>query len=177
MVSMARQGRVGRLWLPVATVAAVALQGCAQKPPLAPHTSLPVYQTDLLGAAKVCTVANPALQPGKTVDVAMAVTNDGGWCAITVHQAGPEPYAAGLLAGRPAHGKVLVHSVGDETRVDYTPVARFAGTDGFSVRLLPGDPVIRVAVTVARGAATAAPEPAKPEAKPPAKAKAKPKKK
>jgi hypothetical protein len=38
--------------------------------------------------------------------------------------------------------------VGDETRIDYTPDRRFAGSDAFTVKLIPGDATIKVAVTV-----------------------------
>ena len=50
----------------------------------------------------------------------MKLGNDGGWCAITVNNGG-RPFDAGLLAAAPAHGKVLVHTVGNNTRIDYTP--------------------------------------------------------
>ncbi len=79
----------------------------------------------------------------------MAVGNDGGWCAITVDRNGA-PYGAGLLAARPAHGKVLIHTVGDATRIDYTPAPGYAGPDSFTARLLPGESTVRVAVTVTR---------------------------
>jgi hypothetical protein len=78
----------------------------------------------------------------------MTVGNDGGWCAITVTQPHGEPFDAGLLTQRPLHGKVLIHKVGDATRIDYTPDPNFTGTDSFAVSLIPGDPVIRAAVTV-----------------------------
>ena len=42
-----------------------------------------------------------------------------------------KPYSAGLLIAEPMHGKVLIHSVGDNTRIDYTPDVRFAGADSF----------------------------------------------
>jgi len=96
----------------------------------------------------------------------MAVVNDGGWCGILVSQnAAPsrsnkgawaalgatqakQPFAAGLLQTRAQHGRVYIHAVGDETRVDYTPDPGFTGNDQFAVRLIPGDPVLTVAVTV-----------------------------
>ena len=91
---------------------------------------------------------------GKTVTVAMTVGNDGGWCAIPVTRpggaAGRQPYAAGLLVAGPAHGKVYIHTVGDVTRIDYTPAAGFAGSDAFTVSLLPGEARIAARVTVAR---------------------------
>jgi hypothetical protein len=78
----------------------------------------------------------------------MTVGNDGGWCAITAEQSNGRPFGAGLLAGRPIHGKVFIHQVNGETRIDYTPDRGFRGADSFTVRLIPGDPTIRANVTV-----------------------------
>ncbi len=150
----------------------LALQACAPKQaPAAGHAALPIYAIDQAGPARTCTVSplTPAAGPvagpaaGKEATTTMTMANDGGWCAISVHQDGPAPYAAGLLTTRPEHGKAFIHSVGDETRIDYTPEQRFGGNDGFAVQLLPGDAVIRVAVTVS-GPAQA--EPVAPVAKP-----------
>jgi len=145
----------------------LALQACAPKPPVAGHAALPIYAIDQAGPARTCAVSpfTPAAGPvaGKEATTTMTMANDGGWCAISVHQDGPAPYAAGLLTTRPEHGKVFIHSVGDETRIDYTPEQRFGGNDGFAVQLLPGDAVIRVAVTVS-GPAQA--EPVAPVANP-----------
>ena len=77
----------------------------------------------------------------------MKLGNDGGWCAITVNNNG-KPFDAGLLATPPAHGKALIHTVGNDTRIDYTPAARYVGADAFTVRLIPGDATLRVTVTV-----------------------------
>ena len=99
------------------------------------------------GAAKACTVPPVTPAAGQLVDVAMKVGNDGGWCAIAVSNGG-RPFNAGLLTTPPAHGKVLIHTVGNDTRIDYTPAPRFAGADAFSLRLIPGDATIRAAVTV-----------------------------
>jgi hypothetical protein len=162
----------------LSAAALLALQGCAHQ---APRPSAPVYAIDFQGAAKQCTVPKQVdLQPGKTADATMAVTNDGGWCAIAVAQSGPEPYAAGLLTGRPAHGKVYIHPVGDQTRIDYTPETGFGGTDQFEVKLIPGDEVLRVAVTVqgpAGGITPAAATAPAPSPEPKAKAKTHSKKK
>jgi hypothetical protein len=106
-----------------------------------------MFQADLLGAAKNCSVSEVAPAAGQDAPVTMEVGNDGGWCAITVDNSG-KPFDAGLLVTEPAHGKVYIHSVGDKTRIDYTPNARFTGTDAFAVRLLPGGAVLRASVTV-----------------------------
>lgn len=130
---------------------AALLAGCAHPAPTVQSTSgAPVYAFDLQGAAKQCTAPKPGLTDGKTTQVAMKVGNDGGWCAITVAQKDGTPYAAGLLRSGPAHGKVYIHTVGDVTRIDYTPSPGFVGTDRFTVSLLPGRPVIDAQVTVVR---------------------------
>jgi hypothetical protein len=42
----------------------------------------------------------------------------------------------------------MIHQVGDDTRIDYTPDRGFTGTDSFAVKLIPGNAVIRITVTV-----------------------------
>ena len=90
-----------------------------------------------------------ALVPGKQASVAMAVGNDGGWCGISVEKDGA-PYDARLLVDRPQHGRAYIHTVGDATRIDYTPESGYVGPDSFTARLLPGDPAMQVNVTVTR---------------------------
>lgn len=137
------------------------LAGCAQEA-AAPASTRRVFFADIQGQARGCTVPRSvSLTPGQQTESTMTLANDGGWCGITVSQPGPKPYDAGLLVQRPQHGRVHVRKVGDVTRVDYIPDARFAGTDAFTVRMVPGNPALRVAVTVQPGAASAtAPAPA-----------------
>ncbi|MEJ0017701.1 MAG: GspH/FimT family pseudopilin [Acetobacteraceae bacterium] len=134
----------GRFGLAIAATA-LLVQGCADQQPSAPPAR--VFAADMAGAAKSCTVPPVNAAAGKTVDVAMKAGNDGGWCAVTVNNNG-RPYDAGLLAAAPTRGKVLIHTVGNDTRIDYTPNPRYAGADTFTVRLIPGDATLRVAVTV-----------------------------
>ena len=126
----------------------LAVQGCAQavSPVVAPAPRY--YAVDLQGKAKSCIV--PALLPqdGRTTAMTMAVGNDGGWCSITVTQRDVGPYSAGLLSDHPAHGTIYVHTVGADTRIDYTPNRGYAGSDSFTVTLLPGAAELKVAVTV-----------------------------
>ncbi len=142
--------RFGAAWCGAAAVALLA--GCTPPPAPAVVSTTRVYAIDLAGAAKSCKVLpeKPVLAPGKTTPVAMTVGNGGGWCAVSVAQAGPHPYAAGLLVARPAHGTAYIHTVGDDTRIDYTPDPGYAGPDAFTVSLIPDDPTLRVAVTVTR---------------------------
>jgi hypothetical protein len=125
---------------------AVLLQACGPQGPAGSGTRL--FASDFAGAAKVCTVPKVTPAADKQTQVAMQMGNDRGWCAITVNNGG-RPYSAGLLTTAPAHGKVLIHTVGDDTRIDYTPDAQYKGADSFVVRLIPGDATISASVTVA----------------------------
>jgi hypothetical protein len=136
-------------WLAL-IVTGTLLQGCGTPAP--PGSRLRVYAADLTGAAKSC--AAPRIMPttGKATAVTISLGNDGGWCGVSAQQSGAKPFEAGLLTGRPNHGTVLIHEVGDETRIDYTPDRGFAGSDSFAVKLLPGDVPVEATVTVAAGA-------------------------
>ncbi len=126
------------------------LQGCQNGANGPAGSKLRVFAADLSGAAKSCDVPKITPAAGQDAEAAIKVGNDGGWCALVLHQPGPQPYEAGLLLTRPAHGTVLVHEVGDETRIDYTPDRSYTGTDSFSVKLIPGDATIHAAVTVTK---------------------------
>jgi hypothetical protein len=109
---------------------------------------LRVFAADVTGATKTCEAHEIAPAAGQTIEAAMTLANDGGWCGVEAHQEGPKPFEAGLLAVRPAHGSVLIHEVGDNTRIDYTPDRGFTGTDSFAVKLIPGNAEVNVAVVV-----------------------------
>ncbi|MDJ0388973.1 Ig-like domain-containing protein [Roseomonas sp. E05] len=147
------------LWASLAVPALLA--ACAKPETPVVQSTRPVYAIDMMGAAKLCTVPDdPKLVDAQQTEVAMTVGNDGGWCGVKVSRPGPAPFDAGLLVGRPEHGRVQVHAVGDWTRVDYTPDPGFVGTDAFTVRLLPGSTTLRVNATVqgvAQPVAAAAP--------------------
>lgn len=146
--------------------ALIALAGCAETMPGVAGAR--VYYADTQGAASVCTVPARVSLGGEQTEATMVVRNDGGWCGITLSRFPQRPYEAGLLVGRPVNGRVHVHSVGDVTRVDYIPDPGFSGDDRFTVRFLPGNPALRVMVTVQPGPQVAPPPP------PPAKAPAAP---
>ncbi len=134
-------------WLALA-LGAVLLQGCSDNKAGPAASSTRIFAADFAGAAKSCVVPKPTLKDGEIAEVAMKVGNDGGWCGITVAQKTDKPFNAGLLSGRPAHGKVFIHEVGDATRIDYTPDHAFVGSDTFTVKLVPGNPGVRATVTV-----------------------------
>ncbi len=122
--------------------------GCQDKGITAAGT--PIYAVDVHGGAKACTTSSVDLSDGKAATATMSVGNDGGWCGVTVAQSGHRPFAAGLVQTRAQHGTLFVHSVGDNTRIDYTPDPGYAGADSFAVKLLPGNPVLTVNVTVTK---------------------------
>lgn len=132
------------LLLALATAGAL-LQGCAQPMPGAPAPRL--YEADMKGGAKSCETPKSVPIAGKPIEASMKVGSDGGWCGLPVRD-GDKPFDAGLLTQRPAHGKILVHRVGNDTRIDYTPEFGFTGADTFTVQLLPGAAEVRVGVTV-----------------------------
>ena len=135
-------------WLAL-SLTAIALNGCGPNAGTGSAASrLRVYAADLAGGAKACEVPSIAPANGQTTQAAIKLGNDGGWCGLPVHQSGPKPFGAGLLTARAAHGTVLIHAVGDNTRIDYTPDRGFTGSDRFSVRLIPGDATIDVVATV-----------------------------
>jgi hypothetical protein len=130
-----------------ATALVALLAGCENPPPpVVSNTRL--YAIDQQGETKDCKVNDVPPQPGKQVADSISVGNDGGWCALTLSTTKGAPYGAGLLTQRPAHGKVYIHTVGDATRVDYTPERGYTGPDKFTIDLLPEQADVAVTVTV-----------------------------
>lgn len=134
-----------RAW--IAILMTGVLQACSQQPKAVPGAR--VYAVDLTGGAKICEVPKVKPVDGQTTETGIKVGNDGGWCGIAVRQSDSKPFGAGLLASRPEHGSILIHEVGDDTRIDYTPDRAFTGSDSFAVKLIPGEAIIHIAVTVA----------------------------
>jgi Bacterial Ig domain len=126
------------------------LQGCAQIQN--PAAGARVYAADVSGGAKSCEVEKVSPTDGQTSETTMKLANDGGWCGLSV-QAGGKAFDVGLLTGRPAHGNVVIHIVGDTTRIDYTPDRGFTGNDTFTVKLVPGNAVVKLSVVVAAAGA------------------------
>jgi len=123
------------------------LAGCATEK--SPSTATR-YSADFTGAAKGCIAPKDLQVPaGKTNEVTITVINDGGWCALTVDRDG-KPYDLGLLTSPPTHGKVFIHKVGDDTRIDYTPDRGFTGDDKFALTLKPTGATLAVIANVSR---------------------------
>ena len=131
-------------------VAAFGLAACTQQAAGPTGSRSPVYSTDLAGKAANCTAPDVALTQGKD-STATITTGGGGWCGISVTMGG-NALTAGLLTQAPRSGRVYIHTVGDITRVDYTPVAGTAAAETFAVQFIPGDETMRV--TVSGAAAT-----------------------
>ena len=136
--------RPASAWVALAAVGLI-VTACAQ--PGATGSRERVFATDLAGGARKCEAPTPSPTDGQTTQVAMKMANDGGWCGVSVSRSG-RPFDTGLLTTRPTHGKVVVTRVGDVTRITYTPPPRFAGTDSFAVKLIPGDATVQVTATV-----------------------------
>ena len=124
-------------------LAGLALAACTQ-PATGPNARHPTYSVDLAGKAAVCTAPAVELTRGQPATGTIS-TGGGGWCGIPVTLGG-DALTAGLLAQPPARGRVYIHTVGDETRVDYTPTGA-AASDAFTVQFLPGDETMRVTVS------------------------------
>ncbi len=133
----------GTAWLCL-TAAMVLTSGCAQQ-----GAWSGIYAVDAAGGARICVAPAAAPADGQSIAAQMQVSNEGGWCGINATRGG-SPFESYLQVARPTHGTVFAHRVGTKTRIDYTPDAGFAGTDSFAVRLLPGQAVIQVGVTVTK---------------------------
>jgi hypothetical protein len=131
-------------WVAMAATG-LLLQACAEQARPGPAPRL--FAADMAGGAKTCVVPKVAPVAGQETPIAMKAGNDGGWCGVTVNDGG-RPYGAGLLTTKPVHGKVQIHTVGNDTRIDYTPDRAFGGADAFVVKLIPGDAVLKISVVV-----------------------------
>ncbi len=121
---------------------ALCLAGCVQQHP-ASMAAASSYSADLVGRAANCTAPPVVVADGH--DAAGTInTGGGGWCGIPVTRDG-KPVGAALLTQPARSGSVYVHTVGSETRVDYTPYSGKVA-DGFTIKFIPGDETMRVTV-------------------------------
>jgi hypothetical protein len=127
------------------------LAGCAKPPvpvevlaPLPPHLGPP--------PAANCIVAPFHVADGGTADIAMTVSNDGGYCAAALTAANGQPFDAPLVPQKPAHGDDSVVQYNHKTSVEYTATPGYVGHDGFIVKLIlkgqPGYTTLNVSVDV-----------------------------
>jgi hypothetical protein len=130
----------------------VMLVGCA-KPP-APVQEAPAALPPHLGPppAASCTVAPFHVADGGIADVAMSISNDGGYCAAALTAANGQPFDAPLVPEKPLHGEDSVVQYNGKTSVEYSANTGFAGNDRFIVKLIvkgrPGYTTLKVAVDV-----------------------------
>jgi hypothetical protein len=136
-----RLTRSGTIW-PGLAVAAFLISGCAQK-----GGWNGIYAIDAAGGARTCVAPATSPPDGKAVLAQIQVSNEGGWCGISLNRGGVA-YDSYLMVTRPTHGRIFAHHVGNNTRIDYTPDAGFVGTDRFAIRLIPGNAEFEAAVTV-----------------------------
>lgn len=132
-------------WLALAAMVGL-LQGCGPDQ-IVRGSKNRLFAADLAGGAKLCQVPKVSPVDNQTIEVPMGLGNDGGLCGLPV-QRGGAPFGAGLLTTRATHGAVVIHEVGDFTRIDYTPDRGFSGADSFVVKLIPGNAGIKINVTV-----------------------------
>jgi hypothetical protein len=134
-----------RIQTVILTAIGLILQGCAAPKPAPPRPHATIYSTDMVNKAAVCSFTPlTALKDGSDNNVTLT-TGGGGWCGFGVELDG-HPYTAGLLTKGPKFGKVHIHTVGDDTRIDYTPQSLPVAADSFTVRLIPGNATIQVSV-------------------------------
>ena len=136
-----------------------AMSGCAPKtpppepqpPPLPPHLGPP--------QAGYCVVTPFKVTDGGSADVAMALNNDGGYCAAALTANSGKPYDAPLETAAPSHGVAHVVRYNGKTSIEYIPAPGFAGKDAFTIRLIvrgmPGYTTLNVAATVGTGTSAA----------------------
>ena len=136
-----------------AALLALTLQGCATpQPPPPPAAPLSLPPHPLPGPAHACSVAPFSVKTGGAADVAMIVSNDGGYCATTLLADNGQPYDTGLVPVTPLHGVPRITHYNGKTSVEYSPQPGFVGHDTFVAKLIvrgqPGYTTLNVSVTV-----------------------------
>jgi hypothetical protein len=132
--------------------AGVLLAGCQPKPAAVVET--PDYIPPHAGPppAATCTVAPFHVPDGGTTDVAITVSNEGGYCAAKLTAASGKPFDAPLVPVLPLHGTPRVIRYNGHTSVEYTPEPGYNGHDSFIVKLIlrgqPGYTTLNMSVTV-----------------------------
>ena len=107
------------------------------------------------GIARVCTASAVDMAHGPVATATLAMSNEGGWCAVRVSQPEHTAFATGLVRVRPEHGRLDIEKSGNQTRIQYFPDAGFVGSDTFTTALRPtkpgaADQMLKVSVTVSR---------------------------
>lgn len=126
-----------RLLAPSTPLLIASLLVACAKPP-APVAEAPTRLPPHLGPppAAQCSVAPFHVADGGTASIAMAVSNDGGYCAATLTAASGQPFDAPLVPAKPAHGDEAVVKYNGRTSVEYAATPGFVGHDSFIVHLI-----------------------------------------
>ncbi len=154
-----RSARVSALPISRPMVAALALGtllvGCAAPPP--PPPAPPPPPPPHLGPPQAanCTASPVNLPDGGSGTATISLSNDGGYCAVSLTDAAGQPFDAGIEPVQPAHGTAVIVKYAGKTSIEYVPVGGYAGSDAFTVKLIlkgqPGYTTLNVAVTVLGG--------------------------
>jgi hypothetical protein len=134
------------------------LAGCKKPIPVVEAPQLPPH----LGPppAASCVVAPFHVADGGTADVAITISNDGGYCAASLTAANGQPFDAPLVPEKPEHGDDSVVQYNHKTSVEYSAKPGYVGPDKFLVKLIlkdkPGYTTLNVTVDVRPVAATPA---------------------
>ncbi|GAN62752.1 hypothetical protein AA0313_0633 [Acetobacter indonesiensis NRIC 0313] len=78
----------------------------------------------------------------------MTVRSDDGLCELKISQPSGKSYASFGVTPAPEHGKAFLYNLDNDTHVTYTPTMGYAGTDTFTVILVPGPGEKRTNLTV-----------------------------
>lgn len=124
----------------------LALAGCAQKPVV--QRVVPPNPFGYEKTSAVCHSSPVTTAANGTMTVAMSVRSDDGLCALSVQQPGNVNYASFGVMPAPQHGKAFLYNYDNATYVTYTPSTAYAGSDSFTVLLIPGGGKPRTALTV-----------------------------
>lgn len=162
----------------VAAICCVTLAGlsagCAHRPSPQPVQVAP-NPFGYLKRSAVC-VTSPLDKPAASRSVEMKTRSDDGQCGLTISQPEGGAYASFLLTSLPLHGNSFIYNYDKQTYVTYTAATAYAGTDAFTVSLVPGGGKPRTALKVdvsvdATGVVVPPPPVATPEPKPAARRK------
>lgn len=120
----------------VALIGLAALTACA-------HKAGPVHVAppDPFGYRKVsavCQTTPVKSESDGTLSASMKVRSDDGLCFLRLNKPEDAHYASFGVAPPPEHGKAFLYNHDGITILDYTPTTAYAGSDSFTVVLVPG---------------------------------------
>ncbi|GAN60251.1 Ig-like domain-containing protein [Acetobacter cibinongensis] len=101
-----------------------------------------------LKKSAVCSTTPVKTGPDGQLSTTMTVRSDDGLCELKLSQPSGKAYASFGVSPAPEHGKAFLYSLDDDTHVSYTPTMGYAGTDSFTVTLIPGGGQKRTRLTV-----------------------------